>query len=614
MAAGKDTLPPPHHPDWTLVEAVRLAEARSPFEDGGYTFFKGDGSSHKVTFPELRRRAEDHGKLLLERGLSKGDRAGLIVPDPEDFVVAFLGAISAGVVPVPLYPPLGFGKLDAYVDSTERILTKAGARLLVTSKKVQPVLWSLVDRVATLEELACTEELNSATPDPDTRPEPVAPEDPCFLQFTSGSTALPKGVVVTHRSLGENAWAILSEGLEVDPAKDRCLSWLPLYHDMGLIGFVLTPLMIGLDSCLIPTLRFLTRPTCWMQAMHDHRATLTFAPNFGYGLATRRTSDEKVRALDLSHVRVLGAGAEPNHPGTLGAFMEHFAPAGLRPSALMPVYGMAEATLAMAFCGLSDEMKVDRVRAEPFADEGRAEPEEQGGESDSDEAAALSFVCCGRTFKGHEIIIADDEGEPLPERAVGEIVFRGPSLTPGYFEDPEKTAAAFTERGLRTGDLGYLAGGELYVTGRKKDLIILNGRNYDPASIEWAVAEIDGARRGNVVAFSIPGTVTEELVVVAEARPKVDREALRDAIIEHLREDLVLSPKDVLLVDKGSLPKTTSGKLQRAKTRKAYLDGTLGAEGDRTAGGKGPALTVAKHVAASLVSRGKHAVRKRMGS
>jgi fatty-acyl-CoA synthase len=275
---------------------------------------------------------------------------------------------------------------------------------------------------------------------------------------------------------------------------------------------------------------------------------------------------------------------------------------------MLPVYGMAEATLAMTFSHLDQPLRTEVLDGEIYATEGRAVvvPKDQQASR-----ATVEFVSCGYVFPDHGIAILDDNGQPLPDRKVGEVVFSGPSVAAGYFENPEATAKSFRPDGLRTGDLGYLADGELFVTGRKKDLIILNGRNYDPQSIEWIIAEIPGVRMGNVIAFSRPGESSEELVIVAETKEKQDLQALATQIREAVRENHAMNPADVVLLPAGALPKTTSGKLQRQKARQQYIEGSLGVEGVRTMGERGQTLTLAKHVARSAMTRVRHAVAKR---
>ena len=604
----------------TFAHALRALRGLG---DAGFTFVQTDGEERFFSWNDLSVEASRRGRQLLAKGLRQGDHLGLIIPEGEDFVLSFLAALMVGVVPVPMYPPLAFGKLDAYIDATAGILRAADAKMLLTTKRVQAVLWSLVDKVPTLRTLLTVEGLAGAPPaeyaaEPD--PDAFRPEDTAFLQFTSGSTAAPKGVVVTHGSLMANAEAIIHGTLRIGPG-DKGVSWLPLYHDMGLIGFVLAPLRHTTPVVYIPTLDFVKHPTVWLDTVHKHRGTITFAPNFAFALVARRTPERKLAQLDLSCVKALGCGAEPNHPATLRAFLARFAPAGLKPSVILPCYGMAEATLAMSFCAVEDELRTDLVDAETYHGEGHAAAATtaaapalaSGAEApEGGDSLALEFVSCGRPLPGHEIVVLDEEGRVQPERHVGEIVFRGPSVAAGYYKNPEATRAAFTAEGLRTGDLGYFAGGELYVTGRRKDIVILNGRNYDPQTIEWQAAEVPGVRKGNVVAFSRPGAATEELVVVAETKEPPERQAaLAAAVKDRIQEQLFLPVSDVLFIGAGALPKTSSGKLQRAKTRLQYLDGSLGAEGVRTLGQRGQALTLAKHLARSLVSRVRHEVKTR---
>lgn len=538
--------------------------------------------------------------MLLGSGLVPGDRVGMVLSQPEDFVVTFLGALAAGLVPVPMYPPLSFGKLDGWAESAVNILHVAGAKLLVTDKQLANVLWQVMPRVKTLRDLVTVERLRSTQPAEGALPAVVA-SDIAFLQFTSGSTSAPKGVMVTHGNLVANCWAIATQGLQLQPG-DRALSWLPLYHDMGLIGMVLTPIVKCVEIIFIPTLTFVKRPNTWLAMMHRYRAHYSFGPNFAYALAARRASDEDVATWDLSEVKCMGCGAEPVHPATMREFAERFAPCGLRPGAIMPAYGMAEATLAMTFHAIDTPLLTASVDAESFRADGVVRP-------GTPEAPALTFVSCGKPFPEHELRIIGSDGQSLPEGAEGEIEYRGPSVAAGYWQNPEATADAFRGGWLRTGDLGFLLDGNLYITGRSKDLIILNGRNHHPQAIEWAVQDLDGVRKGNVVAFSRPGPDSEELVVVAEKKSDAGAD-LGARITAAVAEALSLKVSDVVLLDAGQLPKTSSGKVQRRKTRELYLRGTLAEEGDRTLGSSGEAMTVAKHVARSIVGRATHAAGK----
>ena len=342
-----------------------------------------------------------------------------------------------------------------------------------------------------------------------------------------------------------------------------------------------------------------------MEAITKYKGSLSFAPNFAYALVTKRARPDQLARWDLSRMRVFGCGAEPINPEVLRAFADKFAVCGLKPQAMFPCYGMAEATLAMSFSGLDEIVKTDEIDAEAYHSKKVAAPVAGPAK------ARLHVVSCGRALRRHEVSIQDGQGRILPERTVGEICFRGPSVAAGYWENPEATkAAGMGSPGgwLRTGDLGYLVDGQVHISGRIKDILIVNGRNYYPQRIEWAVEEVAGVRKGSAVVFSRPGKASEEVVVCAETR-EPDRDALRAAVVAKVNDELQLAVADVRLVPPGVLPKTSSGKLQRRKTREQYLDGTLGKEGVRTVGEMGQRLLLAKHLAFSLVGRAQHTAR-----
>ncbi len=588
----------------TLIDVLQQAASVT---HKGYVFLDDRLQESVWSFQDLAREAARRARIFRTLGLNKGDRIAMIVPDGKDFVLSFFGAVRAGLVPVPMYPPLALGKLDAYVDAAARILETSGARMLITSKAVAPIVWSLLDRVDTLEDLLLTEKLTTfddaaitATLDG----LELAPEDPCFLQYTSGSTAEPKGVVVSHGNLVANAKAIMIDGLKSDPEEDRGVSWLPLYHDMGLIGFVIAPLLAQVPVVFLPTLSFVKRPHIWMETCAKYKGTITFAPNFAYGLAAKRAQGKKLD-YDLSCLRVLGCGAEPINAKTMRTFVSAFSPAGLRPEALMPCYGMAEATLAISFANLDVPVRTAVINRAAYEEFNLAVPY-QG----LDGSQALELVSCGTTFPGHEVAVLDREGAPRPEGEVGEIVVRGPSITAGYFQNEEATRALLADGWLHTGDLGFFLDGELFVSGRKKDLIILNGKNYHPQVFEWEVEQIDGIRKGNVVAFSRAGENSEELVIVAEVKDNLDRAALAESAKKRIHETSGVRVRDVVLLGAGGLPKTSSGKLQRRKTCELYFDGSIGAEGDRTLGSTATKVALARHVTRSAFARVKHSLKK----
>jgi fatty-acyl-CoA synthase len=421
-------------------------------------------------------------------------------------------------------------------------------------------------RLALLEELHAVQAATGAG-----KPErEIRPDDLCFLQFTSGSTSMPKGVMVSHGNLVANARAFLGPaGLNRNDS-DLAVAWLPLYHDMGLIGFVLGTLICDIRSVLIPTEAFGRRPNVWLEVMHQHQASITFAPNFAYGLATKRARDRDLEGLDLSKLRIAGCGAEPINPRVMREFAQRFARCGFRAEALMPAYGMAEATLAISFHPNLSPLITDTVDAAELK-LGRATPR---AADPAQPQATVELVCCGAAFPGHELKIVDEQGRSLPERTVGEIWTRGPSITQGYYGNPEVTEAAFGQGWLRTGDLGYVVDGMLYVCGRLKDLIIIRGANFYPQDIEWAVSEVEGVRRDNVVAFSVLRDGEEVLIVSAEGNSG-DAPALRKAIAAKVAETSGLTVGHVAVVRIGSLPKTSSGKVQRRRTKALFEDGQL---------------------------------------
>ncbi|MCG3172060.1 MAG: 4-hydroxyphenylalkanoate adenylyltransferase [Myxococcota bacterium] len=569
--------------------------------DRGYTFLDQKLNPTFVSFAQLRAEAFRRARYLREGyGVNKGDRVAMIIPNGDEFVPTFLAIVSLGAIPVPLYPPLAMGRLDSYIDSLTRIMVSSSPKLLVTTQKASTVLWSVAPKVQGLKNLVTCEEFAKAGKEAISSPAQVKPDDICFLQYTSGSTSDPKGVMVTHGNLVANCKAIAWDGLKLQP-EDSALSWLPLYHDMGLIGFVLTPLLGDVPVTFLETLTFVKDASVWMKTMSRIQASIAFAPNFAYALSVKRTKPEVVQTLDLSRVRVLGCGAEPIHVDTMARFLDHFSPAGLKRQSILPCYGMAEATLAISFIGLDEEVSAETLDADEVHERQVAKLYEPNGV----EKSFIEVVNCGRIFPGHGLKIVNDNGEELPERHIGEIIVSGPSVSPGYFQNPEATAKSFRDGWLYTGDLGYVAGGQVFITGRKKDVIIINGRNYFPQSIEWICNEVPGVRPGSAVAFSRPGAISEELVVACETRES-DHEPLRREIVRRVNEQLQLGVADVVFVEPGALPKTSSGKVQRARTRQQYLDRVIGSQGVRTIGGTADNLVVAKHVGKSLLGKVRH--------
>jgi fatty-acyl-CoA synthase len=548
----------------TLIEALERAPA-DPAR--GFRFIGSDGTERAFSWAMMRRETERRGALLAGSGVQPGDRIALVVPEGHEFVLAFLAAVAAGAVPVPIFPRATFKASSDYVDTVAHIVEASGASLLLCMDANQALVAPAKHRAASLKRIATIEDIFSqeitlpalATPR-------IKPDDLCFLQFTSGSTSRPKGVMVTHENLLANTRAFLGP-VGLDRRDDDIgVSWLPLFHDMGLIGFVLGPLLFDVPVVILPTATFARGPKIWLETISRVRGTITYAPNFAYALAVKRLKPKDLESLDLSCLRVAGCGAEPIHAETLRSFARALEPAGFKSTALLPSYGMAESTLAITFHPRDTPLAVDRVDPEALR-RGEAVP--------TSAADAIEVVSCGVPFPGHDLAIFDEAGNDLPERRVGEIVARGPSVCRGYFENAEATAESFPADGwLHSGDLGYIANGTLHVCGRIKDLVIIRGANFHPQDLEWAVSELEGVRRGNAAAFSVPVDGEERLIVAVECASG-DASDVRQRVSARVAEGFGITPYAVVTVGLGSLPKTSSGKIQRRKARDLYQGGQL---------------------------------------
>jgi fatty-acyl-CoA synthase len=535
----------------------------------GFAFAYGHGQDDFLSWDGLRTEAINCAAQLRAMGLVTGDRLAMVIPDAREFVPTFLGAIWAGVVPVPFHAPSTLSSLGSYTDSLVAILNNARPVGLATSAKLTEMLRGPFRRAPSLRNIITTEALRSPAPDwSDREPAAVDAEDVAFLQFTSGSTAAPKGVEITHGSLRANAWAIMRDSLRCDSDTDHGVSWLPLTHDMGLVGFVLSPLFHKVQVTFIPPMSFVRNACIWLDTIHRKRATISFAPNFAYALAAKRATASQMAKWDLSCMKAFGCGAEPINPATMRTFTEKFSGCGVKPEALLPCYGMAEATLAISFGRLDEPFSTDLIDHDALLKERRARPV---GRDQPRAENTFEFICCGRAVPHHEVQVFDERGRRLGDRQVGELWVRGPSVARGYHNDPTSSQKTFGNGWLRTGDLGYLVDGNVYVTGRRKDLIIVNGRNYDPQHIEWLADGLPNVRNGSTIAFSVPGAETESLVVMVESRTK-EPETLRALVKSCLAEKLQFAASEVLIVSPGSLPKTPNGKRRRASARQLYLD------------------------------------------
>ncbi|MGB8524217.1 MAG: AMP-binding protein [Candidatus Acidiferrales bacterium] len=568
----------------TLTEILRLRGRGEPARAHIHLYEEND-QLRTITFGELYERASMVAAELQLRGLEPGQTVSIMLPTCAEFFWTFAGILLAGGIPVPIYPPFRADRIAEYAKRQSNILRNAEARFLITWKQAEGLARLLKPAVPTLREVLNAQSLASATtakaPAEEAASEQWRPvenlahhargEDIAFLQYTSGSTGDPKGVVLTHTNLLANIQSIVS-GIEIK-ADDVAVSWLPLYHDMGLIGAWFVPIFTGIPLVVMSPLAFLSRPERWLWAIHKHRGTISPAPNFAYELCVRKIPDKDLQGLDLSSWRAATNGAEPVRSETLERFATRFAPYGFHREAITPVYGLAEATLAVSVPKLGAGYKVDRIERAAFESGGNAKP------ARTDDAAALEFVNAGKPVPRVEVRIVDGEGRNLGERAEGSLWFRGASATSGYYRNPAATQALMRDGDwLNSGDLAYWADGEIYITGRAKDIIIKAGRNLYPHEVEEIAGRVQGVRTGCVVAFGAPDerTGSERLVVTAEVRDTASAKRIEDEIARAVNDALGIPPDLVTLLPPQSIPKTSSGKLRRSETRRLFLEGNLG--------------------------------------
>jgi 1-acyl-sn-glycerol-3-phosphate acyltransferase len=537
------------------------------------TLLEGDEGESSMTYADLARDAEGVAGGLQREGLEPGQAVAIMLPTGREFFAAYYGVLAAGGIPVPIYPPFRLAQLADHVRRQAGILASAVARVLITVREAKTVGSLLRGQVASLARVVTVSDLLEQSARP-TRV-PVTAEDIAFIQYTSGSTGDPKGVVLTHANILANMRAMV-RATGATPA-DIFVSWLPLYHDMGLIGAWLNTLYCSVPLVVMSPLSFLSRPARWLWAIHRYRGTISAGPNFAYELCASRLDERELEGLDLTSWRWAFNGAEPVSADTMERFAARFAKHGFDPKTLAPVYGLAEVGLDVAFPPGRRGVLVDHVDRERLATEGIAVPARPG------EAQAAAIVACGRPLAGYQIRIADEAGRELPERHVGRVEFKGPSATSGYYRNPEATAALFDGDWLDTGDLGYVAQAELYLTGRSKDLMTRGGHNLYPYELEEAVGGVPGIRKGCVAVFGVPSAKsgTERIVVLAETRATGEGE--RAALVRRINElaaDLVGGPADeVVLAPPHAVLKTSSGKIRRAATRELYERGLVGARG-----------------------------------
>jgi len=566
----------------TVVAALERAEGLGPEGRGrgGLRFLDRREEATFLPWPEIAARARQCAAGLQALGIEPGQRVALILPTGPEFFAAFFGAQLAGAVPVPLYPPVRLGRLAEYHRMTAAQIRAASARIVLT----EPRLRRLLGETATAARPPLGVQTVGDLPAGTFTPVAVGPEDLGLVQFSSGTTVDPKPVALTHRALMSQTALLNHFWPDSAELTHAGVSWLPLYHDMGLIGCVFPALERPAELTLIGPEIFVARPAVWLRALSRYRATVSPAPNFAYGLCVSKIKDEELTGVDLSGWRVALNGAESISPMVLRAFIERFRPFGFRPEALTPVYGLSEAALAVTFSALDRPFRSHRFEREALAREGRAVPCDggpaNGGEGSGEEGRGPELVSVGRPLPGFGLRILDEGGEEVPPGRVGRVWVTGPSLMAGYLDRPEATARALRDGWLDTGDQGFLWEGELYLTGRAKDVVLLRGRGYAPEGIERAVDGLPGLRTGCTVAASwMPEGGREEILALfVETAREVSGEqiaALPGAVCRAVLREVGLAVDEVVVLPPGTLPRTSSGKLRRGETVRRFRAGEL---------------------------------------
>jgi len=530
----------------------------------GANFYAGGKLATALPYATLRREAIELAQRLATLGLERGSRLAIVAETNADFLRFFFACQYVGLVPVALPSTVNLGGHDAYVKKLRGMLQACGASVAVASEAFLGFLGEAADGL----DIAMwgTPDAFRELPRQETELQALGPHEVAYLQFTSGSTGTPKAAMITEQALMANLYGSINHGLELRE-DDRFVSWLPFYHDMGLVGCLLT-VMAGQRSIdYLDTREFAMRPRRWLELMSQSKATIAYSPPFGYEMCARRVKASDIASYDLSNWRVAGIGAEPILPEVPARFAELLAPTGFEASAFVPSYGMAEASLAISFSPLRAGIVVDWIDPADLAENLRATAVAAG--------TGTGFVRCGGPLPGHELEIWDDAGNQLPGLKVGRIVVRGPSVMSGYFQQPELTSKVLAEDGwLDTGDIGYIVDGEVVVTGRHKDMIIVNGRNIWPQDIERIVERQPELRSQDASAFGVPGPGGAEVAAVV-VQCNTDDAEIRESLMQRIRGDLLEELGIACLIElvpRHTLPRTSSGKLSRSATRIGYLE------------------------------------------
>ncbi len=534
--------------------------------DSGFNFYDGRGHlSAVLPYSVLRDEAKILARRLLGLGCQRGARVGIIAETEPMFHRFFFACQYAGLIPVALPAGIQLGAHGAYVSQVRRMLKSCGASLVVTPESHFKFMSEAVQGLNLT--MSGTEADFNALPEIDIEFEPLGVDDPAYLQYTSGSTSFPRGVEVTQKTVLSNLTEIAEYGLELD-SDDRFVSWLPFYHDMGLVGFILVPLIGQLSVDYLGSRTFAMRPRLWLKLLSDNGGTISSAPTFGYALCAKRLRPSDIETYDLSRWRAACVGAERINPEPLKDFADILAPCGFDRKSFVACYGMAECVLATSFAPLGEGLKVDLVDREKMAENGRAEP------SAGDALSTSAYVDCGKLLPGFEFAILDDDGAELDDRFCGHIHLKGPSVMRGYFQDEKSTSEVLSEDGwLNTGDIGYRIGQHLVITSRSKDVIIIKGRNIWPYDLEVLAQQTKGVKFGGVAAFSVTGEAREErAVMVVETREKDT--AIRASIVEGINREIHAHfgiNVQIDLTPRGTLPRTSSGKLSRSQSKQDFL-------------------------------------------
>jgi fatty-acyl-CoA synthase len=546
----------------------------------GCNFFSPRGElQDALTYREIRDRAVALAQRFARAGVERGTRVALVAETSPDFLIFFYGCQYAGLIPVPVPLTIHLGGHEAYVGRLRNMINKAGAQIAVGPAEMLHYLKEAAPGIRMVGTPADFYDLPAEGGDL----RPLASHEGCYIQYSSGSTSLPRGVFVSQRAITSNARGIGQHGLALRPG-DRATSWLPLYHDMGLVGFCLTPMLSQITIDYLATKSFALRPLTWLKLISQYGGTISFSPTFGYDLCATRGLNGSAKTIDLMRWRVAGIGGEMVRLETLNRFAETFAVTGFSPKAFLPSYGLAESTLAVTFAPLDEGVEVDRIDQQHYTHTGNVAPVptrmngKANGTAGGASRAARSFVICGAPMPGHEVEVRSEKNDRLADHHVGRIVVRGPSVMDGYYNDPAATAAVTTPDGwLDTGDLGYMIDGRLVVTGRRKDLVILNGLNIWPQDVEWAVEALEDVRGSDVACFSvIEPDDSERMIVVLQCRlhDVVARENLRKRVTATVRRTCGADCR-VVLVPPKTLKFTSSGKLSRSAVKADYISGEI---------------------------------------